>query len=54
MDQEKQPDSVTADKAVGTLPRKRREAEALRANLARRKAQIRQRGGESDDEAGAE
>jgi hypothetical protein len=58
MDQQKPPAPEKPAKAAGTTlsPQKQaqnqRLAEALRANLRRRKAQVRQRKAESDGEAG--
>jgi hypothetical protein len=50
MDQKKNQNQGRAEKPVGTKIRKQREAEALRANLARRKVQTHQRKTDSTDE----
>ena len=52
MDQKKNQNQGRAEKPVGTKIRKQREAEALRANLARRKVQTHQRKTETTDEKG--
>ncbi len=59
MDQQKPPAPAKPAESAGSKPsaaklvEKQRLAEALRSNLRRRKAQVRQRKAESDGEAGS-